>query len=183
MQAQKRFAQLVLPVAVALPALAAHTAMAADASGAAPVAPAATSPATAAVTPVATGPTQPAVAATPAAADAHQAAITATASPAAGADEKTAQDAKDAKDAKDATFGVAMSSDQLDEHRGGDALISNMNLTGSVEGNLASHVATGSNTVDGGSFANSSGLPTVIQNTGANVLIQNATILNVRFGD
>jgi hypothetical protein len=26
-------------------------------------------------------------------------------------------------------------------------------------------------------------LPTVIQNTGANVLIQNATIVNVRFGE
>jgi hypothetical protein len=37
--------------------------------------------------------------------------------------------------------------------------------------------------IAGGSFSNASGLPTVIQNTGANVLIQNATIVNVRFGE
>ncbi|WP_118180351.1 hypothetical protein [Paraburkholderia phosphatilytica] len=170
MQAQKRFAQLVLPMAVALPAFAAQSAMAADVSGAASIAPVANPPATAAVVPAATEAGAPAV----------TAAAVAPASPAAGT---TGQDAKAAQDSKDTTFGVAMSSDQLDEHRGGDALIGTNNLTGSVEGNLASHVATGSNVVDGGSFANSSGLPTVIQNTGANVLIQNATVLNVRFGD
>jgi hypothetical protein len=165
MQARKRFAQLVLPVAVALPALAAQTAMA-DPVGVPSVAPS-VAPADA-----------PLVA--PSVAPATNPPAAAAVTPSAATDANTAQTTKDARDT---TFGVAMSSDQLDEHRGGDALISNMNLTGSVEGNLASHVATGSNSIDGGSFANSSGLPTVIQNTGANVLIQNATILNVRFGD
>ena len=40
---------------------------------------------------------------------------------------------------------------------------------------------TGSNAINEGSFANASGLSTVVQNTGANVLIQNATILNIQF--
>lgn len=80
-------------------------------------------------------------------------------------------------------FGVAMSNDQLEEHRGGDALIGQNYLTGSVASNSAYKVETGSNSISDGSFTNSNGLPTVIQNTGANVLIQNATILNVRFGN
>jgi len=32
-----------------------------------------------------------------------------------------------------------------------------------------------------GSFINASGIPTVIQNSGANVLIQNATIINIQY--
>lgn len=80
-------------------------------------------------------------------------------------------------------FGVAMTSDQLDNQRGGDALVGQNYLTGTVASNTASRVETGSNSISEGSFASSSGLPTVIQNTGANVLIQNATVLNVRFGN
>ncbi|WP_260463872.1 hypothetical protein [Burkholderia sp. Bp8963] len=81
------------------------------------------------------------------------------------------------------SFGVAMTPDQLDEHRGGDALIGQNFLNGTVSDNVANRVSTGSNSIADGSFANSSGLPTVIQNTGANVLIQNATVLNVHFGN
>ncbi len=81
------------------------------------------------------------------------------------------------------SFGVAMTDGQLDEHRGGDALIGQNYLTGSVANNSAYKVETGSNSISEGSFASSSGLPTVIQNSGANVLIQNATVLNVRFGN
>ncbi|AZQ56529.1 hypothetical protein D5R55_28825 [Burkholderia cenocepacia] len=76
-----------------------------------------------------------------------------------------------------------MTPDQLDEHRGGDVLIGQNYLTGTVAENVANRVSTGSNSITDGSFANASGLPTVIQNTGANVLIQNATVLNVRFGN
>lgn len=83
----------------------------------------------------------------------------------------------------DSSFGVAMTAEQLDQHRGGDQTISNMTLTGAVSDNSAKNISTGSNAITQGSFANSSGLPTVIQNSGANVLIQNATILNVRFGN
>jgi hypothetical protein len=86
-------------------------------------------------------------------------------------------------DAQQPGFGVAMSDEQLDEHRGGDALVGLNSLNGTLSDNVANKVVTGSNTISDGSFASSSGLPTVIQNTGANVLIQNATVLNVRFGN
>jgi hypothetical protein len=39
---------------------------------------------------------------------------------------------------------------------------------------------TGSNSIAAGSFANMSGLPLVVQNSGANVLIQNAVIINLQ---
>jgi len=94
-----------------------------------------------------------------------------------------ARPAGDTVAGREAGFGVAMSADQLDAHRGGDVLIGQNTLTGTVSDNVANRVSTGSNAIADGSFSNSSGLPTVIQNTGANVLIQNATVLNVRFGN
>lgn len=70
----------------------------------------------------------------------------------------------------------------LDALRGGASTVDNDILVdGNVQDNTADHVLTGHNTVDAGSFANASGISTVIQNTGANVLIQNATIVNVQF--
>lgn len=65
--------------------------------------------------------------------------------------------------------------------RGGAEVVSNeMTLRGVTANNSARNVTTGDNTISAGSFANMSGLPTVIQNSGANVLIQNATILNLQ---
>ena len=49
-----------------------------------------------------------------------------------------------------------------------------------VAGNSATDVVTGANIITNGSFANMSGLPVVIQNSGANVLIQNATVINLQ---
>ena len=88
-----------------------------------------------------------------------------------------------AQDSQHVSFGVAMTDQQLDERRGGDALVGQNFLNGTLSDNVANKVSTGSNTISDGSFSSSSGLPTVIQNTGANVLIQNATVLNVRFGN
>ena len=56
-----------------------------------------------------------------------------------------------------------------------------MLLSGSVADNTAAHVNSGRNFVGQGAFGSASGLPTVIQNSGSNVLIQNATIINVQF--
>ena len=82
----------------------------------------------------------------------------------------------------DAAFGVAARSETLEAQRGGtDTVNNNMNLDGSVRDNVANNVVTGSNSIDAGSFSNMSGIPTVIQNSGANVLIQNATIINLQF--
>lgn len=87
----------------------------------------------------------------------------------------------DSTPAFDTGMGPAMSSEKLGDFRGGTEIVSNdMELSGTVAGNSARNVNTGMNTISGGAFTNSSGLPIVIQNTGANVLIQNATIINVQ---
>ena len=70
---------------------------------------------------------------------------------------------------------------QLAQHRGGASLSrSEMIVSGTTEGNSATNVLTGSNSIAAGSFANMSGLPLVVQNSGANVLIQNAVIINLQ---
>ncbi len=82
-----------------------------------------------------------------------------------------------------AGLGKPVGTDALAEIRGGaEVVVNDMRLAGVVADNTANRVITGSNAISDGAFANASGLPTVIQNTGANTLIQNATILNVRFG-
>ncbi|CAG2153519.1 hypothetical protein [Cupriavidus plantarum] len=76
----------------------------------------------------------------------------------------------------------AVSTEKLEGVRGGaETVVNDMKLHGTVADNAAINVRSGSNAIADGSFANSAGLPTVIQNTGSNVLIQNATILNVQF--
>jgi hypothetical protein len=69
----------------------------------------------------------------------------------------------------------------LEQARGGSDTVTNeARLNGFVTGNSATYVNTGANTIDGAAFANASGIPIVIQNSGANVLIQNATIINLQ---
>lgn len=81
-----------------------------------------------------------------------------------------------------AGLGAPMQAERLAALRGGFEVAKNdMQLAGSVAGNAAIDVSSGGNFIGGGAFANASGLPTVIQNTGSNVLIQNATIINVQF--
>lgn len=76
----------------------------------------------------------------------------------------------------------AVATDKLDGIRGGaEVVVSDMRLHGTVADNAAINVLSGGNSIADGSFSNASGIPTVIQNTGSNVLIQNATILNVQF--
>ncbi|MGZ8288524.1 MAG: hypothetical protein ACXW2U_16000 [Telluria sp.] len=78
-------------------------------------------------------------------------------------------------------FGAPAQNLLLDDTRGGDGgIASDTRLAGTVSGNTASHVVTGSNIIQSGSFANASGVPIVIQNSGANVLIQNATVINLQ---
>ena len=81
-------------------------------------------------------------------------------------------------------FGPAADLGKLEHSRGGTDTYTtnnNANLSGVVSGNSAVNVVTGSNTIDAGAFANMQGIPVVIQNSGANVLIQNATIVNLQF--
>ncbi len=80
-----------------------------------------------------------------------------------------------------ARFGRPVESASLADLRGGTEVVNNdMRLAGTTAGNSAFNVATGSNAISAGAFANMSGFPVVIQNSGANVLIQNAVILNLQ---
>ncbi len=78
-------------------------------------------------------------------------------------------------------LGPAVSEEMLSENRGGyTQIINTNNLNAQLYNNQANYNITGTNTVNGGSFANSSGFATIIQNSGNNVIIQNATILNLK---
>jgi len=80
-------------------------------------------------------------------------------------------------------FGPAADDAALSSLRGGDGQVTvAVDVQGTVDGNTASQVVAGDNRIDGGAFAHSAGLTTVIQNSGSNVLIQHGTSLNVRFG-
>lgn len=82
-------------------------------------------------------------------------------------------------------LGAAISIEDLRNESGrqdiSDSLIqlNNMKLNGSLDGNSLQSTATGTNMVSQDSFSNLSGIATVIQNTGNQVLIQNAMILNL----
>ena len=69
--------------------------------------------------------------------------------------------------------------------RGGneETVNNTIHINGDVTDNSATNVVTGANNIQDGSFANASGILSVVQNTGANVLIQTATIVNVQFGN
>lgn len=78
-------------------------------------------------------------------------------------------------------FAQPVDTDLLGSLRGGSELVLNhMTLDGTTADNTASHVITGTNLIGSGAFASASGIPVVIQNSGANVLIQNAVILNLQ---
>ena len=79
-------------------------------------------------------------------------------------------------------LGMPLSSRELAGLRGGfDTVNNDAQLIGSVANNSATHVVSGNNYIAGGSFSNMTGLPVAVQNSGSNVLIQNATIVNVKF--
>lgn len=69
---------------------------------------------------------------------------------------------------------------RLATSRGGTDALNDMRLKGVVADNQASNLSTGNNAITDGAFSGASGMPMVIQNSGNNVLIQNATIVNVQ---
>jgi len=79
-----------------------------------------------------------------------------------------------------APFDAPVSDTDLAQYRGGHIETNTNNLDGQLYNNQAIANVTGSNFVTGSAFAGASGLSTIIQNSGNNVLIQNATILNLR---
>lgn len=75
---------------------------------------------------------------------------------------------------------TAVDAATLARQRGGTQVRNDIALAGTTADNSASHVTTGNNAINAGAFASMSGLPVVIQNSGANVLIQSAVILNLQ---
>lgn len=81
-------------------------------------------------------------------------------------------------------LGPAVDTEQLLALRGGDDTQSQTILVdGTVGDNSAENIVSGHNVVSDGSFGNAAGIATVIQNSGSNVLIQNAMNVNVDFVD
>jgi hypothetical protein len=80
-----------------------------------------------------------------------------------------------------AGLGQSVGADDLARQSGGTDIHEHMRLDGTVSDDTADHVVSGANSISAGSFGSAVGLPTVIQNSGSNVLIQNATIINVQF--
>ena len=81
------------------------------------------------------------------------------------------------------SWGDPVPSAQLDTQRGGTdtgPLTINANmLDAKLFDNSAKDNVTGNNTITGGAFAGASGLATVIQNSGNNVIVQSGTVLNL----
>ncbi|QND80919.1 hypothetical protein H4W19_03735 [Pseudoxanthomonas mexicana] len=80
-------------------------------------------------------------------------------------------------------LGHAVAVDRLSDLRGGDGSQTEnlIDVDGSVDDNTAHHITSGTNSIADGAFSNASGINTVIQNSGSNVLIQNAMIVTVDF--
>lgn len=82
-------------------------------------------------------------------------------------------------------FSAAMSDEELNDHRAKEDLhvdqitINDQEQDGDVTDNVAINNTNGNNTITEGSFTDSSGFISTVQNTGNNVLIQHSTIINV----
>lgn len=61
-----------------------------------------------------------------------------------------------------------------------DILANNMRLTADMKDNLLYSTSTGLNQVSNDAFSNASGISTVVQNSGNQVIINNAFILNLQ---
>lgn len=93
----------------------------------------------------------------------------------------SAQATSDRRDDRDPLAANVIDDATLATSRGGsDSHLDQNNSTGTVQGNVATNLTTGSNTISQSAFSNTSGIPMVIQNSGNNVLIQNSTILNLQ---
>lgn len=78
-------------------------------------------------------------------------------------------------------MGKRVDSATLARLSGGSETTETMTLNGTVANNTVDHVVNGANVISTGAFTGAMGFPTVIQNSGNGVLIQNATIVNVQF--
>lgn len=106
----------------------------------------------------------------------------ASVSVAAQADEQVTAAATASVDTRNPLGAKTLDSVALARQRGGTdpGTLSDMKLNGVVGSNNASNLTTGNNAISDGAFAGVNGVPLVVQNSGNNVLIQSATIINVQ---
>lgn len=81
------------------------------------------------------------------------------------------------------SFGQATPTSQLHDMTGGSDTTNNVTqqtVTGTMSDTEAKNTVSGGNIISDNALSGASGLPMVIQNSGNNVLIQNATTVNVR---
>lgn len=87
-----------------------------------------------------------------------------------------------------ATLGTAVALDSLDSQRGGQAVqidgvymqSSTQTVGANLNGNALRAGVNGANSVGEGVFSGASGVTTLIQNSGNQVIIQNSTIINLQ---
>jgi hypothetical protein len=85
-------------------------------------------------------------------------------------------------------FGLPVSGETLDSLSGGqsfsidtiDLVMNNMDLKAEMTGNLLQNATTGINRISDDAFAHAGGISTVVQNSGNQVIINNALILNLQ---
>jgi hypothetical protein len=79
-------------------------------------------------------------------------------------------------------LGAPVAAQTLDQHRGRQDTHLELNIQetdANLEHNIAAHNRTGNNFISGGSFKDAVGFPMTMQNTGNNVIMQNAVIINI----
>ena len=85
-------------------------------------------------------------------------------------------------------LGESLSADDLAGQRGegvdiDDVTLNDIELDGTNHSNSVMNSVTGQNFIGNGAFNGASGMFDTIQNSGNNVLIQNATIVNINMSD
>jgi hypothetical protein len=80
-----------------------------------------------------------------------------------------------------AQLGTPLPQETLQQRRAGQAglELNVQETTATLNGNRAIHNVTGDNYIGGGSFAGANGFPVAVQNSGNNVIVQNAFIINL----
>lgn len=84
-------------------------------------------------------------------------------------------------EAGSADFGSPVALETLDQRRAGESRLE-LNLqetNATLQDNKAIHTVSGANYITGDAFRDASGFPVAVQNTGNNVIIQNAFIVNL----
>jgi hypothetical protein len=80
-----------------------------------------------------------------------------------------------------AALGAPMAPEALEAQRGGESRYEfNFQETkATMENTVATGSNNGANTISGGAFGGASGFPVAVQNSGNNVIVQNAFIINL----